>query len=79
MPNVQPKWRIEPVIQFIVYYYANNTNSATPINSNNILRTYEDAINLAKETILTNNNSGVCVISQMAGSIVYPAQFFEEF
>lgn len=79
MPNVQPKWTIEPVVQYIVYYYSNNETGTIPLVSNNVLQTKEQAEQVAKDYILNNNNTGVCVISQMAGYIVYPATYFEDF
>jgi myo-inositol catabolism protein IolC len=76
---IQPKWPIEPVVQFIVYYYPTNQSNETPTVTNNMLKTYDQALEYSKQIILDNENSGVCVISQMAGTIVFPAINYEDF
>lgn len=78
MPDVQPKWPIFPVNQYIIYYYSDASTNAIPVTSNNVLQSFEAALQVAQDYITNNGNNGVCVISQMAGTIVYPATYFTE-
>ncbi len=68
-----PTWPIEPTNWFIVLYYANNATNTSPTSIKLVMTNYEDAIAYAKATILAAGNTGVCAISQVTGTIVYPS------
>lgn len=74
-----PTWPIEVTNWFIVLYYENNEPNTPPSTTSTLMRDYNAALELAKQTILDNGNAGVCAISQVTGTIVYPSVPWEDF
>jgi hypothetical protein len=74
-----PSWPIEPTILFIWQYYPTNEINATPAHTSNMIVSYNDAVNEAKAYILSQGNTGVVIISQISGVIVYPSIPWEDF
>lgn len=79
MPLIQPKWPVEPVIFYVVTYYATNEENADPVSVFNNMKTYDAALALAQSTITDNANSGVCTIQPVTASVVFPAIEWEDF
>ena len=66
-------WPIEQTIWYIVLYYPNNQTNTAPTITSGLMQKYEDAIAQAQAYINTAGNVGVCAISQVTGTIVYPS------
>lgn len=65
--------RIEPTTWFIVIYYPNNQTNTDQTQMSPLMQNYNDALALAKTYIANAGNIGVCAISQVTGTIVYPS------
>lgn len=74
-----PTWPIEPSILYIVQYYEDTGLNTAPSGGAYTMTNYNDAISKAKELITDAGNEGACVISQVAGTVVYKAIPWVEF
>ena len=65
-------WPIEPVMLFVVTYYANNADGTSPVAISLLLRDYNEAVEQAKTYIRNAGNIGVCTIQEVTASMVFP-------
>lgn len=74
-----PTWPIEPTTLYVVTYYTTNAVDQEPSGISLTMRSYNEAVDKAKELITDASNVGVCTIQTVCAAIVYPSIAWVDF
>jgi hypothetical protein len=74
-----PTWPIEPTTFFLFTYYPTNGVNEDGTYNSNLMTNYNECVAACKAYILAQNNEGVCVIQQVACTVIYPSIPWEAF